>query len=72
METHPPARLARALQLETDAFAALHVCLVAIAESKAGAFWQAQCAMPAALSALESLYRTAGETVERIAGGKPI
>jgi len=59
-------RLGEARQLERDAFQALHVCLVSIAESKAGGFWQAQAAMTAALASLESVYRAASEAVDRL------
>lgn len=59
-------RLSMAVQLERDAFNALHTCLAAICESKAGGFWQAQSAMTQALTSLESVYRTAAETVDRL------
>lgn len=59
-------RLNMAVQLERDAFNALHTCLSSISESKAGGFWQAQSAMTQALTSLESVYRTAVETVDRL------
>jgi hypothetical protein len=56
-----------AIQLERDAFNALHTCLASICDSKGGGFWQAQSAMTQALTSLECVYRTAAETVDRLA-----
>ncbi len=64
-------RAAEARQLERDAFTALHTCLLSITESKAGGFWQASSAMTQALTALESVYRTASEAVDRLDGAAP-